>query len=373
MKTWCEISKSSLQNNYKIFRDILSPSGVAPVLKSNAYGHGLAETYKALAPLDPPLLCVNYLFEAKKLRSLGYRNRIISVGPSFSEDLEEARALEVEVTIGGEALLEAWISSSRKPKAHLKFDTGLSRQGLYPGKAEDYCQQLKEFSSFLQGISMHFANVEDVTRQSYAEEQLGSFLVVKKIFEERLGAHFESHTAASAPALLMEKARFDFCRIGISLYGFWPSSLTKLSFLSKANSLLPALEASLTWKTKIASVRKIQKGTPVGYGCTYQAVQDMIVAVLPVGYYEGYPRHLSNHGAHVLVKGTPCPVLGRVCMNMSIINVSNCNGVKAGDEVVLIGKQENKEVTAETLADWAGTIQYEVVTRIHEGIERKLF
>lgn len=372
MKSSCEISKEALQNNYKTLRDIFKPSKVAPVLKANAYGHGLEVAYEALAPLDPPILCVNYFFEAARLRELGYKNRIISVGPSFLEDLEPARKIGAEITIGGEDLLEEWLSLENKGKIHLKFDTGLSRQGLYPEKAEEYSKKIDNFSSFLQGISMHFANVEDVTKQSYAKKQLSSFLEVKNIFQKAFGSSFECHSAASAPSLLMQEGRFDFCRVGISLYGFWPSDLTKLSFLSMKPSQLPSLEPVLTWKTKIASVRKIKKGTPVGYGCTYTATQEMTIAVIPIGYYEGLPRYISNRGAYVLVQGKPCALLGRICMNMSIIDVSNCSVVKTGDEVVLIGKQEDSEIRAETLAEWSGTIQYEIVTRIHESVERRL-
>lgn len=372
MKSTCEISKKALQNNYKTLRDVFSHSELAPVLKANAYGHGLQVVYEALAPLDPPILCVNYFFEAARLRELGYKNRIISVGPSFLEDLEPARKIGLEITIGGEDLLEEWLSIENKGRVHLKFDTGLSRQGLYPEKAQSYSKKIGKFSSFLQGISMHFANVEDVTKQSYAEKQLTSFLEVKSIFQKAFGSSFECHTAASAPSLLMEKARFDFCRVGISLYGFWPSDLTKLSFLSMKPRELPSLEPALTWKTKIASVRKIKKGTPVGYGCSYTATQEMTIAVIPIGYYEGLPRHISNRGAYMLVQGKACALLGRICMNMSIIDISNCSSVKTGDEVVLIGKQGDAEIKAETVAEWSGTIQYEIVTRIHESIERRL-
>lgn len=220
MHTWCEISQKALRANYTLFRGFLGESSVAPVLKSNAYGHGFKETYEALSPLNPPILCVNYSFEAELLRKFGYKNRILLVGPGFESDLKACFELKAELVIGGEDLFGKWLTAKNKCKVHLKFDTGLSRQGLYCEKAKEYCEKIKPFSEYLQGVTTHFANVEDVTGQNYAELQLKLFLRVHKIFREFLGIPYELHASASAPSLLLKEARFDFCRIGISLYGF---------------------------------------------------------------------------------------------------------------------------------------------------------
>lgn len=343
---------------------------LACVLKSNAYGHGLEEVYRALAPLKPEILCLNYLYEAKLIRELGYRGRLILVGPSFAYELEDAYKLKVEITIGCESLFLAWLESSNKCLVHLEFDTGLSRQGLYVHKSLLYLEKIKAYKVFLRGITTHFSDVEDVTKQHYAQKQLDRFLQVDKTFCA-LGVNYERHAAASAPALILKEARFDLCRIGISLYGFWPSDLTRLSYLSQNKVLLP-LKPVLTWKTKVASVREIKSGSFVGYGCSYRASSDLKIATLPVGYHEGYPRTLSNSGAYVLCGGVRCSLLGRVCMNMIIVDVSQCSDIYVGDEVTLLGEEGSEVIKAEDLALWANTIQYEIVTRIHPRVERCL-
>ena len=370
MHTFCELSKEAFESNYLTLKGFLEPSKLAPVLKSNAYGHGLKESYEALASFCPEIICVNYLFEAKLLRALGFKGGLLVVGPVFPEEFEEALFLDAEVTIGGEKVWKAWLKSEKKSKVHLKFDTGLSRQGLSVEKAADYAKDLIPFKENLKGISTHFANVEDVTSQSYAERQLLAFEKVDRTFKS-LDFSYERHVSASAPGLLLEKARFDFCRVGISLYGFWPSSLTRVSFLSQKSKLIE-LKPVLSWKTKIASVRSIKAGTAVSYGCTFTASSDMKVAVLPIGYYEGYPRAASNRGAYVLCQGKRCQILGRICMNMMVIDVSHLEKPSSGESVTLIGRDGRELIRAEDLAGWADTIQYEIVTRIHPELPRKL-
>ena len=369
MHSWCEVSKKALKTNFQIFRDFLEPSLVAPVLKSNAYGHGLKEVYEALRELNPDILCVNYLREGQILRDLGYLGRIISVGPSLFSDFELAVDFKVELTVGSEELLESWLNLENKPLIHLKFDTGLSRQGLYVHKADFYAKKMEAFPSYLSGLTTHFANVEDVTSQKFADKQLEGFLKADGAFRALKLFSYQRHAAASAPSLLLKKAHFDFCRIGISLYGFWPSSSTKLSFFSENQTLL-ALEPVLVWKSKLTSLLKIKSGSYVGYGCSYRASRDMLVGILPVGYYEGFPRLLSNSGAYVLIRGKRCPVLGRVCMNMTILDLSAVLDAEVGDEITLIGKDQSEELNAEEIAAWAQTIQYELVTRISPELPR---
>lgn len=370
MHSWCEISQSALKNNLEIFRDFLAPACAAPVLKSNAYGHGLKEVYRAIAPLKPEILCVNYLFEARQLRILGYEGRLVSVGPSFSAEFPEASALSVELTIGSEELLDSWVASSEKPECHLKFDTGLSRQGVAVERAGACAEKLLPFSQWLKGITSHFANVEDVTSQGFALSQLNQFLEADAVLK-KAGLNYERHMAASAPSLLLKSCHFDFCRLGISFYGFWPSASTRLSFLSENRALLD-LKPALTWKTKIASVRKVKKGVFVGYGCTFRAPRDMTIAVVPVGYYEGLPRQVSNSGAYFLAQGQRCSLLGRICMNMSVIDVSALKEPSEGEELVLLGQDQSEYLSAEDLAAWAGTIQYDLVTRIPGEVPRHL-
>ena len=370
MHTWCEISQKNLQQNFRELRSLIKSSQLAPVLKSDAYGHGLPLVYQSLEKEKPKVICVNYLVAAKQLRDLGYKGRIFIVGPCLPYELKEAYEYKVELIIGAEGLLRKWLEAEEKCTVHLKFDTGLSRQGLMLDKAEDYWASLANYQTLIKGICTHFADTEDVTHQHYGEKQLARLKEVTRFFEHK-GLKYELHAAASAATLLMHHSRLDICRVGISLYGFWPSNLTKLSFLTQHKKLIE-LKPALSWHTRVVSVRRIKAGTFVGYGCSYKASSEMSLATISVGYYEGYPRSASLSGSYVLCQGKRCPVLGRVCMNMIIIDVSSCFNVEVGEQVTLIGTQEKETILAEDLAGWADTIQYEIVSRIHPDVRRVL-
>ncbi|MFH2104840.1 MAG: alanine racemase, partial [Parcubacteria group bacterium] len=178
------------------------------------------------------------------------------------------------------------------------------------------------------------------------------------------------HTANSAATMLFPETHFTMVRVGISLYGFWPSPETRQTVQEKSGRLKDfSLQTVLIWKTKVAQVKNIKAGTAVGYGCTEKVKRDSQIAVLPIGYWDGYDRKLSRVG-EVLIKGQRCRVLGRVFMNMTVVDVTDCGEVTVEDEVVLLGKQGSAEITANSLADRIGTINYEFVTRINPLIKR---
>jgi alanine racemase len=176
------------------------------------------------------------------------------------------------------------------------------------------------------------------------------------------------HAACSAAALLFTETHLDLARVGISLYGLWPSRETYVSCLEEGQPALD-LHPALTWKTRVAQVKNVAEGSFIGYGCTYRTTRPSRIAALPVGYHEGYDRGLSGV-AHVLVRGRRAPVRGRVCMNICMVDVTDIPGVEVEDEVVLLGTQGDERVSAEQLAAWCGTISYEIVSRIHPGLPR---
>lgn len=212
---------------------------------------------------------------------------------------------------------------------------------------------------------MHFANVEDVKRPAYAKKQLHAYERALLLMQDLGLDPGLRHTASSAAVFVSPEAQFDLVRPGIALYGLWPSEQVKRH--SKGLSLHPVL----TWKTIVAQVKDVAKGTSVGYDRTERVRRDSKVAVLPVGYWDGLDRRLSSKG-HVLIRGKRCKILGRICMNMCMVDVTGVSGVAPNDEVVIIGKQGREEVSAEEFAKTLGTINYEVVTRINPQIPRKL-
>ena len=218
------------------------------------------------------------------------------------------------------------------------------------------------------GLGTHFANIEDTTDHGYAEGQYATFT---EVVERLQSAGIEvpiRHAACSAAAILFTRTHLDMARIGISLYGIWPSKETYVSCLNRGRTALD-LRPVMSWKTRVAQVKSVPEGSYVGYGCTYRATRDSRIAVLPVGYHEGFDRALSGV-AHVLVRGRRAPICGRICMNMCMVDVSDIPGAALEDEVVLLGAQGEERITAEQLAGWCGTIAYEIVSRVHPALPR---
>lgn len=368
---WIELDKEALLNNYQFFCDRIGKSKIAPVLKANAYGHGLSEVYHILAPYKPSWLCVNYLYEGEKLRQWGYDGRILVLGPIVSlEEIELAGSLEIELVIGNEEMLALWLEASSQPCIHIKFDTGLSRQGFAAEKALIIAGQLVPHRLKITGVLTHFANVEDALENDFAQRQISLLKAAKEAFVEKK-LQVKCHASSSASSLLYEQDYFDLCRIGISLYGLCPSKLTLPSY-QDAFGHVANLKPVLSWKTKIAQVRPLLGGEYVGYGCTFKAPGPMKIAVLSVGYFEGYPRIAANHQSYVLVKGVKCPIIGRICMNMTIVDVSKVSTVAVGTTATLIGSEKKETIDAQDLGDWSKTINYEIVTRLNSSIPRQI-
>jgi alanine racemase len=247
-------------------------------------------------------------------------------------------------------------------------ETGNNRQGVFVKDLIEFVEFVKSFGNIeIEGLTTHFANVEDTTDHSYAELQLAKFNEgIKKL--ESIGVDVPiKHCANSAAAILFPKTHFQLVRVGIASYGMWPSNETYLSYLKEVGDgfkLMPAL----TWKTKIAQIKTIPAGEYIGYGCTYKTGHETKLAILPVGYYDGYDRGIS--GGHVLIRGKRAPVRGRVCMNIIMVEVTDIPEAKLEDEVILIGRSGDEEISAEQFGKWAGTINYEVTTRINERVPR---
>ena len=371
---WCEIDAGAIRWNIDEFRRRLAPSStLGAVVKSNAYGHGMLDVADLARQAGVEWLCVNSIDEAVELREAGQSGRILVMGYVPLDRLRDVARLDLRPVVYNLETLagldEAVRETGRPVALHLKLETGTHRQGIAPDEVEAFARQVVASDRLeLEGVSTHFANIEDSTDHSFAEQQIGRFTEVADRVQELAGKPLIRHAACSAATLLFTQTHLGLARLGISLYGLWPSRETYVSCLDRGK---PALELrpALTWKSRVAQIKSVDEGSFVGYGCTWRATRPSRIAVLPVGYHEGYDRGLSGV-AHVLVRGRRAPVRGRVCMNMCMVDVTDVPGAALEDEAVLLGSQGSERISAEQLAGWCGTISYEIVARIHASLPR---
>jgi alanine racemase len=372
--TWVEIDRDALHANLRAFRRRVGPRVVlCPVVKANAYGHGLREVARLVAP-HVGFLAVQSLEEAVSLRDAGVRKPLLVLGYVPLAALHDAARAGFHLSVSNRATLAALARVGRRlgrrVPVHLELETGTHRLGVVPEDLPGLAAVLHDSRDALAlaGVSTHFANIEDTTNHTYARAQLRAYRAGLECLASFGLRPRLRHTACSAAAILFDETHFDLVRVGISLYGHWPSRETLVSSRTRRVTHL-RLRPVLAWKTRVAQLQDVPAGATVGYGCSYRTTRRSRLAVLPVGYWDGYDRGLSNV-ARVLVRGQEAPVRGRVCMNMTMVDVTDIPGVALEDEVVLLGTQGPLQVSAEDLAGLLGTIPYEVLTRITPTLPR---
>ncbi|MBP7868125.1 MAG: alanine racemase [Acidobacteria bacterium] len=371
---WVEIDPAAYCSNLKVFRKILGGrSRLMAVVKADAYGHGLDLVAPLAARGGADVLGVNNLEEGLRVRELGLDLPVVVLGYIPLARLGDAFEAGLEPVLYNAASLirlhEAAKGAGRKAPFHLKLETGVNRQGVMEEDLQDILLLIRNLDGLsMAGVSMHFANIEDTTDHAFARFQLVNFNRMIGRVESVLGRRPPVHAACSAAAILLKETHFDMARVGISSYGLWPSKETYLSTILLHQDP-PRLEPVLSWKTRIAQIKRIPADSHVGYGCSFRATHPIRMAVLPVGYYDGYDRRLSGQ-AQVLVKGKRAPVLGRVCMNMLMADVTDIPDAAVEDEAVLIGAQGKERITADELAAACHTINYEIVARIGAHVPR---
>jgi alanine racemase len=371
-KTWVEINQDNLMFNVAQFRKRIGERvRFMAVVKSNAYGHGANEVVSLLRN-EVDAFGVDSLDEALEIKDSAGERPIVILGYTLLENLASIVENGFEQVVANfetlEKLAELTKELNTPARVHLKIETGTSRQGIFLDDLNKFLALIKSNEKLvLAGVSTHYANIEDTTDSTFAEAQLKRYTEAVSLIESLGFKNFARHTASSAAAILFPDTYFDLVRVGISLYGLWPSKETIVS--SKQKNIDFVLKPVLAWKTRIAQLKTLPAGSFVSYGCTEKVERETKIAVLPIGYRDGFDRGLSSIG-QVLIGGKFCKILGRICMNMTIVEMSNVENAKLEDEVVLIGRQGENEITAESLAAKIGSINYEVVTRINSQIKR---
>ncbi|PIE18503.1 MAG: alanine racemase [Proteobacteria bacterium] len=380
--TWCEVSRSALAHNVRELRRCLDPGvRLGVVVKSDAYGHGLVGAAEAFKGAGADWLVVNALSEAERLRAAGVTGPIYVCGYLPPERAAAAVAADVRLVVYDPVVVDALGAAARAAgravPLHVKVETGNHRQGLDLAGAVALATRIAATEGVtLEGLATHYADIEDTTNHRFALVQLARFDQAAAALREAGLAAPITHSANSAATILWGKTHGALVRVGISAYGLWPSTETYAAALALKRCdregrgrYIPALRPALAWRARIAQIKPVPTGGYVGYGRTFRATHDMRVAVLPVGYYEGYDRRLSNLG-HALVDGVRAPIRGRVCMNMTMIDVTHIPGARAGGVATLLGPDGEERISAEDLAGWMGTISYEAIARIHPAIPR---
>lgn len=371
MLSWVEIDAARLRHNISAFRSMTQRgTALMAVIKANAYGHGLASVAPIVAE-QADWLGVNCLDEALLITGLGIAKPVVILGHTALDQCDIVarngyRQVLYRLDLA-RALSNSAVQTGQAAKVHLKIETGTNRQGIALSYLPSFLNEVAKLPALdIEGVYTHFANIEDTLDPSFAESQIRKFREALDILERAGVRPTQIHASATAGALLYADMDFTMVRIGIGAYGIWPSRETQIA--ARERGRLLSLAPVLTWKTRVAQVKDVNAGDYVGYGLTYRAGRPTKLAVLPIGYYDGYDRKLSNSG-RALVHGQPVPVVGRIAMNMTMLDVTDV-GAELDDEVVLIGRQGDAEIRVEELAEKIGTIPYEVVSRINPLIPR---
>lgn len=365
LRTWIEVQAKAIRSNYQLFRRLCGKSTLLmSVVKSNAYGHGLRDFGRTVGSFGVDWFGVDSITEARALRQGGLKQPILVLGYTLPSNYLFAKQKNISVTVANFETLKSAIRFGKHLAAHIKVDTGMHRQGFFLTDLPKVIALLKENRRIrLEGLYTHFAKAKDPTERGDTQKQLAIFARAVDLFHKG-GMQPLLHAAATGGTINFPESRYDLVRVGIGMYGLWPSPETFRHFAKKLE-----LKSVLSWKTLVSEVKPIASGERVGYDYTEKLRRDSKIAIIPVGYWHGFDRRFSSIG-HVLIRGKRARVLGRVSMDMSVVDVTDIPGARVGDEVVLIGSQGRDRITADELAKIANTIPYEIVTRINPLIQK---
>lgn len=372
-RSWIELSRKNLRHNLEVFRRLCAAATPIWTVKANAYGHGAVliakEIQTTIKKSQGEWFGVDSLDEAIILRQEGIKAPIIVLGWIPYPRLRELAKYNLRCLVSSEQTVNelSKIKNKKKIRVHLKIDTGTTRQGVLPAQAVRLAMRIKEAGLVLEGAATHFANIEDVENPTYADLQIARFASAVAGLRALGFLLPVVHAACSAAVMTRPEVALTACRVGLGLYGLNPSELVKANYKKMRRG--PPLRPVLSWRSRIGLLKKIPANTPVGYGLTEKTKRPTVIAIVPVGYADGYDRSLSSKGT-VLVRGKKCRVMGRICMNMIIVDATSAKGVEENDQVTLIGTDGSSQVTADELAAAADTINYEIVARLVQHLPR---
>lgn len=361
--TLVEVNLDRITSNFRAIQRKVAPAKVMAILKANAYGHGLVEIARHMVSLGVDYLGVAVLEEGILLRERGVRAPILVLGGILGNQIPLFLKHDLALTASSIEKLEQINEAANEmgviPKVHLKIDTGMERIGVHHYNAETFLEtSLRCPCVEIEGVFSHFANAER-SDLSHARVQLERFQEVLHFYEKHSLPTPMRHMANSAAILNLPESCFDLVRPGILMYGVYPSSEVAQSI---------PVRPALSWKSHVVYFKVVKPGNPVGYGSTWQSDHMVRMVTVPVGYGDGYFRGMSG-AAEVIIRGTRYPVVGMISMDQIMVNIE-WESAYNNDEVILIGEADGVKITCEELAEWAGTIPYEVLTNINTRVPR---
>lgn len=367
-RVWAEIDLDAVAENYQAMRDnICEETKMIAVVKTDGYGHGAVPVSKLLEPLDYIWgFAVATAEEAYELRKSGITKPILILGYTFAEDYERLTKEEIRPAVFkydmAEQMSETALAAGRKISIHLVLDTGMTRIGF--ADTEESVQEILKIQALpgieIEGMFTHFARADELDK-SHAREQARRYIRFSKRLEEAGVSIPLKHCSNSAAVLEMPEVNMDLVRPGITGYGIYPSDEVSRERIS--------LRAAMSLKSHVVFIKEVEAGVPVSYGGTYVTERTTRIATIPVGYGDGYPRSLSNKG-WVLIRGKKAPILGRVCMDQFMVDVTEIPEAKELDEAVLMGESEGAFLGVDELGKLSGRFPYEFVCDIGKRVPR---
>lgn len=370
--TWAEVSLPAIAHNTRLFsRQKRQSCRLMAVVKANAYGHGAIEVARTALSAGAEYLGVALVDEGLQLRKSGIIQPILVLGYTPPHAVEAALAQNITLTVFTEEVLGEIVACARRHKTkariHLKYDTGMSRIGLASIPAVIGLMEQASAAApdvIVEGLFTHFADA-DGADTGFARQQFARFTACIEALESR-GFHIPiKHCCNSAAAMRFPEMHLDMIRVGIALYGLYPSEQLRLANYP--------LRQAMSLKTRIAALHSAQPGQTVGYGRTFRATDQSLIATIPIGYADGLSRSLSNCG-YALVRGKRVPVIGHICMDQAMLDVSGVQGVSPGDEVIMFGSADTgrsgEHIALDEMANWINTIHYEVICAVSQRVPR---
>lgn len=374
-----ELSRSALEHNIAFLKKKAGPSvRISSVVKGNAYGHGIEEFVPLVCDAGIEHFSVFSADEAVRVKgSCKCPHDIMIMGEVQGGALEWAVHNGIEFFVFDVFRLERALRISKKlkkpAKVHIELETGMHRTGIEDKELGKVMKILAENGEHfeLKGLCTHFAGAESIANYVRIQRQIRNFKKGVRTFNANNLQPEILHTSCSAGLMVYPRYKYDLVRIGIMQYGFWPSSETLIHYAANRKDKTDPLKRVISWKSKVMTTKKVQSGEFIGYGQSFLAHENMVTAVIPIGYSHGYSRDLSNQG-RVLIHGKRVAVIGIVNMNMLVADISEIPEVKVGDEVVLIGVQGDMELSVASFGELSNQVNYELLTRLPSRIPRKI-